>query len=41
MKQRYNISNTLKTLIEEFDLTQTFIPVGAVEWDKPNPRWKL
>jgi len=26
-----------KTLVEEFDLTQTFIPVGAVEWGKPNP----
>jgi len=25
-----------KTLIEEFDLTQTFIPVGAVDWDNPN-----
>jgi hypothetical protein len=26
-----------ETLIEEFDLTQTFIPVGAVEWGEPNP----
>jgi len=26
-----------ETLIEEFDLTQTFIPVGAVDWGEPNP----
>ena len=26
-----------KTLIEEFDLTQTFIPVGDVDWLNPNP----
>jgi len=25
-----------KTLIAEFDLTQTHIPVGAVDWDNPN-----
>jgi hypothetical protein len=25
-----------KTLIEEFDLTQTYIPVGAVDWSNPN-----
>jgi len=26
-----------KTLVTEFDLTQTYIPVGAVEWGEPNP----
>ena len=26
-----------KTLVTEFDLTQTFIPVGAVNWSTPNP----
>jgi len=26
-----------KTLVKEFDLTQTYIPVGAVDWGTPNP----
>ena len=26
-----------KTLVTEFDLTQTYIPVGAVDWGTPNP----
>ena len=26
-----------ETLVKEFDLTQTYIPVGAVDWGAPNP----
>ena len=26
-----------ETLVKEFDLTQTYIPVGAVEWGEANP----
>ena len=26
-----------KTLVEEFDLTQTYIPLGAADWANPNP----
>jgi hypothetical protein len=30
-----------ETLIKEFDLTQTYIPVGAVDWDNVNPDGSL